>query len=629
MDSEETYCEIEYLKEDIFFVKAKRIEIDGKPYVIKIKQEVDEKILQALLESDQIPERLAYYNEKIYHDSLTGAYNRRFFQEKMISVSKNTGIAMIDLDNFKAYNDTYGHHAGDLVLQTTVMTIKSVIRRDDILIRYGGDEFLLLMPGMQSQVFPIFRHFRLINELMYLKQLLMKNLRLHSRHKQQEFIAAITNQNIMRCYGCRRGSVMKKVPGWKKIEIVCVIIVVAFMSFLIGIYYQSRTERGSIRSLCSGWYQMKDGKRIELELPCSVTADAEGKVILYNDTLTEDDRGLIVSTRGIQDNLEIRTGERILYHYADNQFQKNKQMKGKMWADVRLPEEMGQEPLCFIYEGTAGRSLDIQVPILGSFSAIIVRHLQASAFSILMIISMLGLGIVAVSIFLYTRHRQLVEKRFVNVAVFLIICSLWCILDSGIYQMYGKHSAAGSLVSFYAFMLMSVPMLHFIQNTVSKENQWIPEIWILLFYGNAIGQGIVNIWFAVPFKNMLFVTHLILFTGVAAMAILLWREYQKHQTQELELCLKAFGVLGISGVIALALYWMYAIYWYDALFQFGILLFISFLFWGLLCKVSNDIQYRMEQAVYERMSIEDRMTGMKNRKAFEQQLDQLDRKSVV
>lgn len=168
---------------------------------------------------------------------------------------------------------------------------------------------------------------------------------------------------------------MKNVQGWRKIEIVSVVIVVAFMSLLIGIYYQSKTERGNIRSLCSGWYQMKDGKRIELELPCSVTADTEGKVILYNDTLTEDDRGLIVSTRGIQDNLEIRTGERMLYHYADNQFQKNKQMKGKMWADVRLPDETGQEPLCFIYEGTAGRSLDIQVPILGSFSAIIVRHL--------------------------------------------------------------------------------------------------------------------------------------------------------------------------------------------------------------------------------------------------------------
>lgn len=172
MDSEETYCEIEYLKEDIFFVKAKRIEIDGKPYVIKIKQEVDEKILQALLESDQIPERLAYYNEKIYHDSLTGAYNRRFFQEKMISVSKNTGIAMMDLDNFKAYNDTYGHHAGDLVLQTTVMTIKSVIRRDDILIRYGGDEFLLLMRECSLRFF-IKSCFRYINSFISRKCLNM------------------------------------------------------------------------------------------------------------------------------------------------------------------------------------------------------------------------------------------------------------------------------------------------------------------------------------------------------------------------------------------------------------------------------------------------------------------------
>lgn len=66
---------------------------------------------------------------------------------------------------------------------------------------------------------------------------------------------------------------MKNVQGWRKIEIVSVVIVVAFMSLLIGIYYQSKTERGNIRSLCSGWYQMKDGKRIELELPCSVTAD--------------------------------------------------------------------------------------------------------------------------------------------------------------------------------------------------------------------------------------------------------------------------------------------------------------------------------------------------------------------
>ena len=66
MDSEETYCEIEYLKEDIFFVKAKRIEIDGKPYVIKIKQEVDEKILQAniWLDGDLLARKLSRLQKK-------------------------------------------------------------------------------------------------------------------------------------------------------------------------------------------------------------------------------------------------------------------------------------------------------------------------------------------------------------------------------------------------------------------------------------------------------------------------------------------------------------------------------------------------------------------------------------
>ena len=64
------------------------------------------------------------------------------------------------------------------------------------------------------------------------------------------------------------------------------------------------------------------------------------------------------------------------------------------------------------------------------------------------------------------------------------------------------------------------------------------------------------------------------------MILLLWNEYRKTGTQELSLCLKAFAVLGISGVLALILYWIFSIYWYDTVFQFGILLYIAFLFWG-------------------------------------------------
>ena len=314
----------------------------------------------------------------------------------------------------------------------------------------------------------------------------------------------------------------------------------------------------------------------------------------------------------------------MIYRYSDSNFHRNDQMKSKLSCDARIPEHGEKGTVIkIIYQNGSNGIYDLDDILVGRGDVVMGFHVQQEIVGIVMIAIMFFLSFVALITGIYLKHFKLNSTRFLNIAAFLALSGIWFLSDSALAQEYTSFPALTGMISFYAFMLMSVPMLHFIQNTVSKENQWIPEIWILLFYGNAIGQGIVNIWFAVPFKNMLFVTHLILFTGVAAMAILLWREYQKHQTQELELCLKAFGVLGISGVIALALYWMYAIYWYDALFQFGILLFISFLFWGLLCKVSNDIQYRMEQAVYERMSIEDRMTGMKNRKAFEQQLDQL------
>lgn len=103
--------------------------------------------------TDKITMQQEYYNEEVYCDFLTGAYNRRFLREQLPATCKAVGIAMIDLDDFKAYNDTYGHHAGDLVLQTTALTIKENIRKNDFLIRYGGDEFLLVMPDMRKEFF--------------------------------------------------------------------------------------------------------------------------------------------------------------------------------------------------------------------------------------------------------------------------------------------------------------------------------------------------------------------------------------------------------------------------------------------------------------------------------------------
>lgn len=424
---------------------------------------------------------------------------------------------------------------------------------------------------------------------------------------------------------------MKKGKKWKKIEAFCIMLIVTLLLIFVRILYQPGTEseRGELYTFSNGWYQLKDGKKTELKLPCFVTADKDGQIILYNDMLSEANKGKILSIRGIQDQLEVCIGDRLLYQYKDNRFEKNRQMKGKIWADISLPEKIGQEVLSISYETKKNARLYVYAPMIGEFCSVFRQHLLGSIFSILVVLGMTGLGIVSVIVFFYTRYRQIVEKRFLNVALFLLLCSLWCILDSGIYQMYGSQSAAGTLVSFYAFMTMSVPMLLFIQNTVSESVRWIPQVWIFLLYANAVLQGFLYFLFRIPFIDMLFITHLLLFTGVVSMILLLWKEYRKTQEKEVNLCLKAFGVLGISGVIALVLYWVLSIYWYESIFQFGILLYIAVLFWGLLCKVSNNIQFCLEQEVYRRMSLEDRMTDMKNRKSFEMYLEEIQEGAIL
>ena len=424
---------------------------------------------------------------------------------------------------------------------------------------------------------------------------------------------------------------MKKGKKWKKFEAFCILLIVTLLLIFVRILYQPGTEseRGELYTFSNGWYQLKDGKKTELKLPCFVTADKDGQIILYNDMLSEADKGKILSIRGIQDQLEVCIGDRLLYQYKDNRFEKNRQMKGKIWADISLPEKIGQEVLSISYETKKNARLYVYAPMIGEFCSVFRQHLLGSIFSILVVLGMTGLGIVSVIVFFYTRYRQIVEKRFLNVALFLLLCSLWCILDSGIYQMYGSQSAAGTLVSFYAFMTMSVPMLLFIQNTVSESVRWIPQVWIFLLYANAVLQGILHLLFKIPFIHMLYITHLLLFTGVVSMILLLWKEYRKTQEKEVNLCLKAFGVLGISGVIALVLYWVLSIYWYESIFQFGILLYIAVLFWGLLCKVSNNIQFCLEQEVYRRISLEDRMTDMKNRKSFEMYLEEIQEGAIL
>ncbi len=88
-------------------------------------------------------------------DPLTGIYNRRYLlesinrevQKKKRRYKNDFSIMVVDVDNFKSINDTYGHLAGDLVLRTLAQILKKNLRKVDVPCRYGGEEFVIILPG--------------------------------------------------------------------------------------------------------------------------------------------------------------------------------------------------------------------------------------------------------------------------------------------------------------------------------------------------------------------------------------------------------------------------------------------------------------------------------------------------
>lgn len=144
---------LEFADKSAYQVTAKYLEIDGKGYVLELVQKLDGEVPNEPYNNSCTRDKLSPYRDRLYIDPVARpAYNRRYYEDMLKNSVMDAGVAVVDLDDFKLYNDAFGHQAGDLALEMFAKVAQQNIRKSDTLVRYGGDEFLIVMPNIPEQV---------------------------------------------------------------------------------------------------------------------------------------------------------------------------------------------------------------------------------------------------------------------------------------------------------------------------------------------------------------------------------------------------------------------------------------------------------------------------------------------
>lgn len=141
--------DIKKIKQDL------KVELDQMRETVRDKQNRDAKRVERLSQQvGALRQELEKVKTESSKDGLTGVFNRSAFDARMrILVDRNSirgfsfSLLMMDIDNFKKINDSFGHPVGDRVLLALVQKCREFVRKDDFFARYGGEEFTLILPG--------------------------------------------------------------------------------------------------------------------------------------------------------------------------------------------------------------------------------------------------------------------------------------------------------------------------------------------------------------------------------------------------------------------------------------------------------------------------------------------------
>lgn len=368
-----------------------------------------------------------------------------------------------------------------------------------------------------------------------------------------------------------------------------------------------------------GWYRVVGDREIPVHPGDLVPFGEDESVTVF---LPNPPAGTI-TTKGALYRIRIEMDGGELYRYDDSAFPCNDQMRTKIHCDASLPESKGDRILAITYFRDESDKMVLPPVYCGTSSEVFLEHILEEGFTLTLIAVMLLCAITCAAVFTYLTLNQMKDMRFLDMTVLMLLCSVWCFCDSALARYLSRMSPGVEGISFYAFMTLGIPFVRFISNTVSPEHRRSLRIVTAGFAANIIAQTVLWATGAAAFIELLPLTHICLAVGIIVCSLEMHREYRQTRDPQLKTILLAFGIVGLFGVLALVLYWLFRISFYGVLFEVGILGFILLLV-GYLCVVLVDgLRFKAEAKIYERLSREDSMTGLQNRRGFDEYLREL------
>ena len=417
-----------------------------------------------------------------------------------------------------------------------------------------------------------------------------------------------------------------KTRGVERILIFCVIAAV-FSSLIISTRLAQRKSEVTMRRLDEGWYWINGDKRVDVTLPCKITVPRGQNLTLCYSGLTAAEGSRTVLTRGAVYQVTIKVDGHPIYEYDDRGFKRNQQMQAKMDCMGILPEDPSDSTLSMTFKNQGNDYFNIKPVYVGRSSDMILKLWNGNLLQILGVFTMSIIATFCLLAHFYLNYMKVDDSRMGSAALFLLLCSIWRLMGSSLAQQIGTASQKMCVVAIYSFMALPIPLIHFVRSTQKMYKYYILDFMLYLAYGNILLQALLHIMMGTNYVDMLPITHLVQCVILGVICYLLYREYQLEKDFEILAVLQGGLILCAAGALDLILYWVLRSPLYGAAMELGILAFILRMLFAVLSTMTSNIRFKAEAMVYKRLSREDRLTGLANRRAFDEAMADMDEHS--